>query len=105
MLPFDITSLLLFGGLLISIIAGEAAYSGDTLSLRINVSPKIVETGFDAATAEKIFLAQAGLDRSGPFDHPDADPAGEFASHRHQRTRDAAQSRQIDRRAAGPIRL
>lgn len=66
MLPFDITSLLLFGGLLISIIAGEAAYSGDTLSLRINVSPKIVETGFDAATAEKIFLAQAAWIVRGP---------------------------------------
>ncbi len=59
MLPFDLTSLLLFGGLLISVFAGEAAYNGDTLSLRINVSPKVVETGFDATTAEKIFMAQA----------------------------------------------
>ncbi len=59
MLPFDVTTLLLFGGLLMSIIAGEAAYNGDTLSLRINVPPKIVETGFDATTAEKIFMAQA----------------------------------------------
>ncbi|MEJ0018662.1 MAG: hypothetical protein WDN25_19305 [Acetobacteraceae bacterium] len=59
MFPFDLTTVVLFTGMLVSLIAGEAALYGDTLTLRINVSPKVVETGFDAATAEQIFIAES----------------------------------------------
>jgi hypothetical protein len=52
MLPFDVTTIALLAGMLVSLIAGEAAMYGDTLTLHINVAPKIVESGFDAATAE-----------------------------------------------------
>ena len=59
MFPFDITTIALFAGMLVSLIAGEAALYGDTLTLHINVAPKIVESGFDAATAEQIFIAES----------------------------------------------
>jgi len=52
MLPFDVTTIALLAGMLVSLIAGEAAMYGDTLTLHINVAPKIDESGFDAATAE-----------------------------------------------------
>ena len=43
----------------ISLVAGEAALHGDTLSLHINVSPKIVAAGFDGLIAEQIFIAES----------------------------------------------
>jgi hypothetical protein len=59
MMPFDISTLVLLAGMVISLIAGEAALYGDTLTLHINVSPKIVQGGFDSATAEQIFIAES----------------------------------------------
>jgi hypothetical protein len=59
MLPFDFTSLFLLAGMVLGLIAGEAAMYGDTLTLRINVTPKVVQNGFDAATAEQIFVAES----------------------------------------------
>jgi hypothetical protein len=59
MLPIDLTSLFLLGAMTISLIAGEAALYGDTLTLHINVSPKVVQAGFDGATAEQIFVAES----------------------------------------------
>jgi hypothetical protein len=58
-LPFDFTSLILLAGMAISLIAGEAALYGDTLTLHINVSPKVVQVGFDGPTAEQIFVAES----------------------------------------------
>ena len=59
MLPFDLTTMLLFVGMMLSIVAGEAAVNGDTLTLHMNVAPKVQQTGFDAGMAEKIFLAES----------------------------------------------
>jgi hypothetical protein len=59
MLPFDFTSLFLLAGMAISLIAGEAAMYGDTLTLHIGVSPKIAQGGFDTAAAEQIFIAES----------------------------------------------
>lgn len=59
MIPFDVTTLFLLAGMVVSLIAGEAALYGDTLTLHINVSPKIVQAGFDAAAAEQIFIAES----------------------------------------------
>lgn len=59
MLPFDISTLVLFAGMLASLVAGEAALYGDTLTLRINVSPQVAATGYDAEIAEKIFIAES----------------------------------------------
>jgi hypothetical protein len=46
--PFDTTTLLLLAGRLKSLIAGEAAPYGDTLTLHIDVAPKIMQISFDA---------------------------------------------------------
>ena len=43
MIPFDTTTLLLLAGMLVSLIADEAALYGDTLTLHINVAPKIAQ--------------------------------------------------------------
>jgi hypothetical protein len=59
MIPFDLTTLVLLAGMVVSLIAGEAAMYGDTLTLHINVTPKIVQAGFDSTTAEQIFIAEA----------------------------------------------
>jgi hypothetical protein len=59
MFPIDFTSLFLIAGMMVSLIAGEAALYGDTLTLHINVSPKVVQAGFDGATAEQIFVAES----------------------------------------------
>ena len=59
MFPFEFTSLVLLAGLVVSLVAGEAALYGDTLSLHINVAPKLVEGGFDAGTADQMFIAEA----------------------------------------------
>jgi tetratricopeptide (TPR) repeat protein len=59
MFPFEIMSLVLLAGMAVSLVAGEAALYGDTLSLHINVSPKIVGAGFDGPTAEQIFIAES----------------------------------------------
>src|ERR1700722_4613384 len=59
MIPFEITTLFLLAGMVVSLIASEAALYGDTLTLHINVSPKIVEAGFDGPTAEQIFVAES----------------------------------------------
>ena len=59
MIPIDFTTLVLLAGMLVSIIAGEAALYGDTLTLHINVTPKITQAGFDSATAEQIFVAES----------------------------------------------
>ena len=59
MFPFEITTVILLAGMVVSLVAGEAALYGDTLSLHINVSPKIVEGGFDADTADQVFIAEA----------------------------------------------
>src|SRR5579872_169355 len=59
MIPVDATTLFLLAGMLVSLIAGEAALYGDTLTLHINVAPNIVQAGFDGATAEQIFIAES----------------------------------------------
>ncbi len=59
MIPFDLTTLVFLAGMVVSLIAGEAAMYGDTLTLHINVTPKIVQAGFDSTTAEQIFIAEA----------------------------------------------
>jgi hypothetical protein len=41
------------------LISSEAAMYGDTLTLHINVAPKLVEAGFDSTTAEQIFVAES----------------------------------------------
>ena len=57
--PLDLTTLLVLAGMVVSLIAGEAAYYGDLLTLRINVAPSIVTAGFDDATAEQTFVAES----------------------------------------------
>jgi len=59
MIPFDLTTIVLFVGMMLSIVAGEAAINGDTLSLNINVAPKVSDGGFDANMAEKMFVAES----------------------------------------------
>ena len=55
MLPIDLTSLLVLAGVLIGLVAGNAAMYGDTLSLRIGVSQKLAQNGFDSSAAEQLF--------------------------------------------------
>ena len=43
--PLDLTTLLVLAGMVVSLIAGEAAFYGDLLTLRINVAPPIVTAG------------------------------------------------------------
>ena len=59
MFAFEITTIVLLAGMMISLVAGESALYGDTLSLHINVSPKLVESGFDNVTAEQIFITES----------------------------------------------
>jgi hypothetical protein len=59
MIPLDFTSLFLLAAMAISLIAGEAAMYGDTLTLHIGVSPKVAQAGFDTAAAEQIFIAES----------------------------------------------
>jgi tetratricopeptide (TPR) repeat protein len=59
MIPFDFTTVFLLVGIAISLITGEAAMYGDTLTLHINVSPKVTQVGFDGPTAEQIFVAES----------------------------------------------
>ena len=65
MIPFDFTTVFLLAAMMASFIAGEAALYGDTLTLHINVAPKIVQSGFDASTAEQIFVAESARIVSG----------------------------------------
>ena len=58
--PLDITTLLVLAGMVVSLIAGEAAYYGDLLTLHINVAPPIATVGFDDTTAEQTFIAESG---------------------------------------------
>src|SRR5579863_4719204 len=58
--PLDITTLLVLAGMVVSLIAGEAAYYGDLLTLHINVAPPIASAGFDDTTAEQTFIAESG---------------------------------------------
>lgn len=59
MFPLEVITILLLAGMAVGLVAGDAALYGDTLSLHINVSRKIVESGFDSATAELVFIAEA----------------------------------------------
>jgi hypothetical protein len=59
MFPLEITTLVLLAGMVVSLVAGQAAIYGDRLSLHINVAPKIVEGGFDSDTADQIFITEA----------------------------------------------
>ncbi len=59
MFPFEIMTLVLLAGMAVSLVAGEAALYGDTLSLHINVAPKLVQGGFDTDTADQVFIAEA----------------------------------------------
>jgi hypothetical protein len=59
MLPVDLSTLFLFVGMMLSIVAGEAAINGDTLNLKINLPQKLEQSGFDADTAEKLFIAES----------------------------------------------
>jgi hypothetical protein len=59
MLPIDLPTLFLLASVVVSIIAGEAAFYGDTLTLHVSVAPKIVETGFNGTTADQIFVAES----------------------------------------------
>jgi hypothetical protein len=58
MITFDLTTLVLLAGMVVSLIAAETALYGDTLTLHINVSPKIGQAGFDSPTPEQIFIAE-----------------------------------------------
>lgn len=66
MLPFDLTSIALFVGMMMSIIAGEAAIHGDTMTLNMNVAPKVTQGGFETGMAEKIFVAESARLVHGP---------------------------------------
>jgi hypothetical protein len=57
--PLDIATLLVLAGMVVSLIAGEAALYGDTLTLHINVAPSIVTVGFDDTIAEQTFVAES----------------------------------------------
>jgi hypothetical protein len=57
--PLDLTTLLVLAGMVVSLIAGEAAYYGDLLTLHINVAPALVKAGFDGPTAEQTFVAES----------------------------------------------
>lgn len=59
MFPFDVVTLVLLAGMAVTLIAGESAMYGDTLTLHIGVAPKIVQTGFDTTAAEQIFIAES----------------------------------------------
>ncbi len=59
MFPFEIMTVVLLAGMAVSFVAGGAALYGDTLSLHINVTPKLVESGFDTDTADQVFIAEA----------------------------------------------
>lgn len=59
MLPFDVSTMFLFAGLMLSIIAGDAAVNGDTLTLNVHVSPKVEQTGFNSDMAERLFVAES----------------------------------------------
>ena len=105
MFPFEFLTFVLLAGMAVGLVAGDAALYGDTLSLHINVSPKIVEGGFDAATAELVFIAESPRIVRGESIIPPPDTAREFASDRCRRARFAAQDGGVGRRAAGPVRL
>jgi hypothetical protein len=59
MIPVDLTTLLVVVGMVVSLIAGEAAFHGDTLTLHINVAPKIADAGFSGTAADQIFVAES----------------------------------------------
>jgi len=70
----DLTSLVLFAGLFIGLVVGDAALFGDTLQVQIAVPAKVAQTGFTEAAAEQIFAAEVtriGQVRS-PFPAPSA---------------------------------
>jgi hypothetical protein len=55
----DFTSLLLFAGLFLGAILGNAAYFGDPIDLRITVPPRLVQAGFTESLAEEVFVTSA----------------------------------------------
>ena len=55
----DFTSVLLFAGLVLGAILGNAAYFGDPIDLRITVPPRLVQMGFTEPLAEEIFVTSA----------------------------------------------
>ncbi len=55
----DISSLTLVVTLLFSLLVGQSAFNGDTMHVRISVSPDIAKSGLGEAVAENIFTATA----------------------------------------------
>ena len=55
----DLSSLTVLATLLFGLVVGQSVFNGDTVHLRISVSPDIVKTGFNEAVAEDIFTATA----------------------------------------------
>ena len=55
----DLSSLTLLATFLFTLLVGQSAFNGDTVHLRISVSPDIVKTGLSESVAEDIFTATA----------------------------------------------
>ncbi len=55
----DLTSLILFAGIMLSLVVSDAAVSGGNLALNISIPQKVAETGFTSQTAEDVFTAEA----------------------------------------------
>jgi hypothetical protein len=56
----DFTTLFIIAGLAIGILAGNAAIYGDTVRVQIAVAQSLNAAGFTEASAEAVFLAEAG---------------------------------------------
>jgi len=55
----DFTSIILFAGLFLGLVVGNAAYFGDPIDLRITVPPRLAQMGFTEPIAEEIFVTSA----------------------------------------------
>jgi hypothetical protein len=56
----DFTSFLIIGGLLVGLLAGNAAIYGDTVRVQIAVAQSLSNAGFTETSAESVFMAEAG---------------------------------------------
>jgi hypothetical protein len=56
----DFTSLFIVAGLVFALLAGDAAVYGDTVRVQIAVAQSLHDAGFTEASAEAVFMAEAG---------------------------------------------